>query len=129
MHISINTEEGLSDLDKQILAVLAGGVAPAAAKPAAKAEKAEEKPKPAAKAKATKKPEPEPEPEPEEEEAPEEEADEESENTLEDAVALATKMVSNGEAAKVKSALGKVGAKKVSEIPEDKVDEFIGLLD
>lgn len=48
--------------------------------------------------------------------------------TLEDAVALATKMVSNGEAKKVKSALSDVGAKKVSEIPEGKVSEFVAAL-
>jgi hypothetical protein len=70
--------------------------------------------------KAAAKPEPTPDPEPAEDEA--------SEATLEDAVALATKMVSNGEAKKVKAALSDVGAKKVSEIPADKVGDFVAAL-
>lgn len=48
--------------------------------------------------------------------------------TLEDAVATATKMVSNGESAKVKTALAAVGAKRVSEVSEDKVAEFLDAL-
>jgi hypothetical protein len=115
MHISINTDEGLSDLDKQILGVLAGGAtapAPAAKAPAAKktaAPKTEKVEEPA-------------------DDEPADDADEPAANTLEDAVALATKMVSAGDAAKVKAALNSVGAKKVSEVPEDKVDEFIAAL-
>lgn len=68
---------------------------------------------------------------PKAEATPEPEAEEETSTdgpTKEDAVALATKLVSNGEAAKVKAALGEVGAKKVSEIPEEKVAEFVAAL-
>lgn len=122
MHISINTEEDLSQVDKKILAVLAGVSDTAPAAPS-------EKPAPAAakKAAAAKpKPAPEPEDEPDEDEAEEESG--EGGATVAEAKALASKMVSNGEAAKVKAALGEVGAKKVSEIPEDKVDEFIAAL-
>jgi hypothetical protein len=106
MQITFDTNN-LSGLDKQVLGVLAGGVSAPAAKPTGAT-------KPSTGAK-TVKPEPEP--------------DNDSDGaTLEQAVALATKMVSNGEAAKVKAALTEVGAKKVSEIPEDKVDEFIAAL-
>lgn len=119
MHISIDTTEPLSDTDKQILSVLSGGaVAPAPAP----VEKAAAPAKKAAAPKATPKA---------EEPAEDDTAGDDSGDggaTLEEAVALATKMVSNGEAAKVKAALGEVGAKKVSEIPEDKVDEFIAAL-
>lgn len=48
--------------------------------------------------------------------------------TLEDAVKMATELVSSGQAAKVKAALATVGAKRVSEIPEDKVADFIAEL-
>lgn len=114
MHISINTDEGLSDVDKAILRALLGEeTTPAPAKPATAKKAAASKPKA--------KPEP---------ETDEDEGEDETEGgaSKEDAVALATKMVSNGEAAKVKAALVEVGAKKVSEIPEDKVDEFIAAL-
>jgi len=120
MHISINTDEALSDVDKQILAVLAGGVSAPKASPAPAAEAA-----PKSTPKASK---PVEEPEEAADEPAEEESTEESGTTLEEAVALATKMVSNGEAKKVKEALGTVGAKKVSEIPADKVDEFVAAL-
>lgn len=81
-------------------------------------------PAPAAKKTAAKAPAKDPEPTPE----PAEDTDEDASPTLEDAVALATKMVSNGEAKKVKAALTDVGAKKVSEIPEGKVSEFVAAL-
>lgn len=55
-------------------------------------------------------------------------ADADDEPTMKDAVDLATKLVSGGEAARVKEALAGVGAKRVSEIPEDKVGEFIASL-
>jgi hypothetical protein len=49
--------------------------------------------------------------------------------TMADAVARATVLVSEGGAAKVKEALAAVGAKRVSEMDEDKVPEFLALLD
>lgn len=114
MQITIDTTEDLSDKDLEILALLTGssnGVVPekpvAAAKPAAKK---------AAPAK------PEPEPETEEDlvggEAP----------TMADAVALATKLVAAGEAAKVKEALADAGAKRVSELPEEALAGFVAAL-
>lgn len=132
MYVEIhhNTNEPLSDHDKAILLALAG--AESAPAPAAKASA----PAPAAKAskaapKAEKKAEPEPEDTAEdevEETAPEPDTEASDDVTLEQAVALATKMVSAGKAADVKKALGAVGAKKVSEIPEGKVGEFVALL-
>lgn len=112
MQVTFDTAN-LSDLDKQVLAVLSGGAtAPAPAAPATPAPKASK----AAPAKA----EPTPTPAPA--------AEENGAVTMEDAVKLATKLVSGGDAAKVKEALGKVGAKRVSEIPEDKVAAFVASL-
>lgn len=113
MLITVNTEE-LSAKDLEILALLTGD-APAAATPAKTAT-------PAKKAAAAK-PEPEPEPEP---------ADEDllggDTPTMADAVALATKLVSAGQATKVKEALADAGAKRVSELPEDAIAGFVAAL-
>lgn len=49
--------------------------------------------------------------------------------TLSDAVAAATQLVSKGEAAKVKEALAKVDAKRVSEIDPAKVADFLAALE
>lgn len=125
MQISFNTED-LTDLDRQVLAVLAGDAAPASDAPAQEATKAE-KPAPAAKkaAPAPKAAKPAPEPETEEE-TPEEEPEETGDApTKEQAIEMATKLVAGGEAAKVKAALTEVGAKKVSELTDDNVAEFI----
>lgn len=121
MQITIDTNN-LSDLDKSVLALLAGGAAPAAA-PAAKAT-----PAPAKKAAAApKKEEPVEEPEADEPDADEEQGSDEP--TIDDAKEKASALVSNGEAAKVKAALTAVGAKKVSEIPANKVAAFLAELD
>lgn len=123
MHISINTEEGLSDLDRQILAVLAGDAkAPAATTPAKAATPAKKTAAAPAKAKA----EPEPEPEDDDTDAGSDDSDG---PTLQDAKGAAGVLVSSGEAAKVKAALTKVGAKKVSEIAENKIAAFIAALE
>ena len=128
INISIDTS-ALSETDKSLLSALTGGSAPAAA------PVAEEKPKKAAPA-AKKAPAPKaeaPAPEPAEE-AVEEPAEEDllgggdDAPTMEDAVALATKMVSTGKTAEVKAALAAVGAKRVSEIDESKIADFIGEL-
>lgn len=75
--------------------------------------------------------------EPKEEPAPEPEpaAEEDDEDllgtegpTLEDAVARATALVSDGKAPDVKAALAKVGVARVSKLPADKVEEFIDAL-
>lgn len=49
--------------------------------------------------------------------------------TLADAVERATSMVSAGQSSKVKEALAVVGAKRVSEIPEESVADFLEALD
>jgi hypothetical protein len=124
MQITISFDPAtLTDEDKAVLASLAGGVtaptaekaAPAAA-PAAKA---------APKAKAAPRAE---EPVEEAEEVVEDDAPDADGATMEDAVALATKLVSSGQAAKVKAALAEAGAKRVSELGEDKIADFIASL-
>ena len=121
MQITIDTSN-LTDIDRAVLAVLLGDAPVAAApKPAPAAKAAAPKPAPAKKA--------EPEPEPEAEgEAVEPEAEDEPEVTMEDATKAATKLVSSGDAAKVKAALTKVGAKRVSEIDEANLAKFVALL-
>lgn len=114
MQISFNTEE-LSERDRATLAFIAGGsaaekAAPAAAKPAAaKPAAAKPEPEPAAK--------------------PEPAAAEDGNPTMADAVARATELVGSGKAAKVKEALASLGAKRVSELEEDKIADFIAALD
>lgn len=49
--------------------------------------------------------------------------------TMSDAVAAATKLVSEGGAAQVKAALAVVGAKRVSEMDEAKIPEFLAALE
>lgn len=105
MQLIINTNEELSATDREILALLTGSSAP----------------KPAAKKAAAAKPEPDPEPEAEDlvgGDAP----------TMADAVALATKFVAEGKSARVKEVLADCGAKKVSELPEDKISAFVTAL-
>lgn len=117
MQIHIDTSEPLSDTDKQVLAVLTGKEATT---PAAKVNTVAAKP--AAKPAPEKDVEPDPEPE------PDADADAGDGVSLEDARALASKMVSNGEAAKVKAALTSVGAKKISEVDDDSVQAFYDAL-
>lgn len=128
--ITLDTEK-LSPADISFLGALAGQeqLPKAAAATPAKAAPAAEKPA----AKATKaKPEPKAEPEPEtgdDEPDATPSADEEGDGpTMQDAVELATKLVSNGEAKRVKEALADAGAKRVSELKADKVADFIAAL-
>lgn len=114
MFIQFETSE-LTELDKQVLAVLAGG-STAPAQPTAKAAPKAEKAAP----KAEKKAEPESTPEPA--------AEADGQATMKDAVELATKLVSSGEAAKVKVALNELGAKRVSELSEENVPAFVAKL-
>lgn len=148
MHISINTAEEISDLDRQVLALLAGTVVSSLEYTEEPDEEPEPEPTPRRTTrKATaKKPEPEPEPEPEEEPEPEpmaEEAVEEEEEPEEDeagdeqsdedllalAVKKATEMVGGGEAAKVREALDAAGASRVRELNADNVRDFFAALD
>lgn len=45
--------------------------------------------------------------------------------TMSDAIAAATKLVSNQQSGKVKEALAAVGVKRVSEIPADAIEQFL----
>lgn len=74
------------------------------------------------------KPEPEPEPEVVQDEGPKPEPEAEDTHDLKEAVKLATKLVSEGRAKDVKTALGEVGAKKVSELSGDQISDFIKAL-
>ena len=124
MQITIDTNN-LSELDLRILWLLGN----ADDAPAPKAEKAAPKAEPAAKAAPKAKPTPKAEEPVEElEEAVEEDTADESGATMEDAVALATKLVSSGQAAKVKAALAEAGAKRVSELKDEDIASFIAAL-
>jgi DNA-binding protein YbaB len=115
MQITIDTEN-LTSTDREILTLVLGeAIAAATTKPAPAA--------PAKKAVAAK-PAPEPEPEPEEEDL----FGGEDVPTMEDAVAAATKLVSEGKAADVKKALASVGAKRVSEVTEANLAKFVKAL-
>lgn len=116
MHISINTEDGLSASDIRVLKALIGETETFAAPVKEQAEK----PTPAKKAPAKKA-----EPEPEEEDLV---GDKQAVRTKEDAIKKATELVSQGKTPQVKKALAAVGAKKVSEIQEDQVEEFFAAL-
>ena len=84
-------------------------------------------PAPAKKAVAPKpKPAPKPAPEPESEETSDDEAA--AGYTTQDALAIASPIVSAGRTREVKDCLTQVGAKKVSEVPAEKLGEFIQLL-
>lgn len=118
MNITINLGTPLSDDDRDLLRLLAGGAAPAAA--AEKAPSAPEKAAPAPRKASAKKPAKVAEPEPEDvEEDVEEDAPAAADVTREDVVARATELVSSGKAAQVKAALKSVGAGRVSDVEDD----------
>ena len=131
MQITIDTTEELSDVDRQILGLLAGlyfedkEAEPEPAKKAAPAKKATAK-------KAAPKPEPEPiaEEPVEEDDVLGEEEDEgvSDEDLLALAVKKATEMVAAGDAAKVREALDAAGASRVRELNADNVREFFKAL-
>jgi hypothetical protein len=116
VQITIDTNN-LSDLDIAMLAFLAGQTEE-------NGEEAEPETEPA-KAPAAKKAAPAKKAEPE----PEEDLVGGDGPTMSDAVAAATKMVSEGGAAKVKEALAVVGAKRVSEMAESDIPAFFAALE
>ena len=124
MHIEFNTEE-LSDLDRRVLAVLAGdassSVVVTVTEPAEKAAAAAKRV--AAATKAAPKAAAKPEPEPEAEEA------EEGSRTREDAIKTATALVAEGGASKVRAAIKEIGVAKVSDLEDDQVDLFFTLIE
>lgn len=117
MQITIDTNN-LSELDINMLAFLAEQGESATEDEVTP----EPTPAPAKKAKAEPTPKPEPEPEVEEDlvggEGP----------TLSQAIARATELVSEGQAAKVKTALAEVGVKRVSDLEEKDIASFLALL-
>ena len=125
MQITIDTND-LSELDRAMLAYLAEAGAPEQEdEEVAEEPEPEEAPKPAAKKAAApaKKAAPKKEPEPDEEE------DLVGGPTLSEAIAAATKLVSDGEAGRVKAALAEVGVKRVSELSAEDVPTFLVALD
>lgn len=109
MQITLDTDQ-LSEKDLNVLRALVGDSSPAsAAQPAKKAAA------PAKKAAAA----------PEPEETP---AETSGEPTMEDAVARATELVSSGKATEVKAALDACGADRVSNLPGDKIGDFLAAL-
>ena len=131
MHISINTAEEISDLDRQVLGLLAGGTFVLGGEPQEFEPEPEEEPEPAPKARRTTRKKAEPEPvEDEPEDEAEEDGDEQSdEDLLALAVKKATEMVGGGEAAKVREALDAAGASRVRELNADNVRDFFAALD
>lgn len=121
MQITINTAEGISELDRATLLALLEINAPAGPIKAAPAKKAESA-KVAEKVLASK----DVNPDADFQAAAEDENGEAP--SLEDAIAAATELVSNGGAAKVKAALAAVGAKKVSELAGADVQSFLDAL-
>lgn len=109
MQITIDTNSDLSEFDKQILSLLTDGTTQAivAPKAAAKTTKAAAAPEPVA----------------------DEPAPDSGGATLDDAIAAASKLISAGKTADVKSALAKFNAKKVSELTENNIAAFIAALD
>jgi len=144
MRLVIDDTDNLSELDKDILALVLGEelveVGEAPAQPAAEVMKKEAAAvsKKATEAKAKPKPEPEPEPEPmaeeplpeedEDDEEPAEDDGESDEDLLALAVKKATELVSSGGAAKVREALDAAGASRVRELNKDNVREFFKAL-
>lgn len=148
MQITIDTTEEISDLDRQVLGLLAGGTFVLGEPGETFDEEVEEEPEPepvkpakkAAAKKAAKKPEPEPmaeepleedEEEVEEDEEEEEEIDEDEqsdEDLLALAVKKATEMVAAGQAGQVREALDAAGANRVRELNADNVREFFKAL-
>lgn len=133
MQITFDTA-ALTDEDRALLlAVLSVDSAASGDKPESRkvADKIldEQKPKKAAPKKVA--------PKAEEPEEPEEEQDDDEDEdllgsdgpTLADAVKKATALISGGSSAKVRAALKKVGAPRVSELQEDQVAEFLAALD
>lgn len=139
MKIELDTNN-LTDLDRELLAVVLGG-SPAATPASAPATASVPTPAPApakkaAPAKAAPAKVEEPTTEPEETPTSEEAGDTGEEDlvggdgpTMSDAVAAATKLVSSGGAAKVKAALAEVGAKRVSEMSDSDIPAFLAALE
>lgn len=117
--ITLDTADLSNEQQAALGTLVHGGAVNGASTPAPAAKKTAAAPKPTKAAEA----------EPENDEgADEPESGSDGEVTREEATKVATDLVSSGQAAKVKAALGKVGAKRVSEIADDKLAEFVAEL-
>lgn len=107
-----------------LIASLAGAPVTVAEQARQLTEPKDEAPKAATPAKKAAAPKPKPAPK------PEETLDDEAaaEYTVQDALAIASPLVASGRTREVKDCLTQVGAKKVSEVPAEKLGEFIQLL-
>lgn len=107
-----------------LIASLAGAPVTVAEQARQLTEPKDEAPKAATPAKKAAAPKPKPAPK------PEETLDDEAaaEYTVQDALAVASPLVASGRTREVKDCLTQVGAKKVSEVPAEKLGEFIQLL-
>lgn len=136
MYISIDTDN-LSPHDATILRALADSLTPSGSAVVQADRKAEQAAAPAvvkaapAKKAAAAKPAPEPDPEPEAEAAePEEDLIGGGEAlSLDDAVSKAQDLVTSGKSAVVKKALAAVGAKRVGELEQSQIADFVAALD
>ena len=114
-----------------LIASLAGAPVTVAEQARQLTEPKDEAPKAATPAKKAVAPKPKPTPKPAPEPEPEETSDDDeaaAEYTTQDALAIASPIVSAGRTREVKDCLTQVGAKKVSEVPAEKLGEFIQLL-
>lgn len=126
MQITITLDtESLSETDKQILSSLSGAAAVVGDQ--ASAPSAKSAPTTKAEPKATKKAEPKAvqKAEPEDDD---DDSDGDDGATLQDAIDLATKVVSEGKAKAVKAALTSAGVKRVSELKASQVAAFMAEL-
>lgn len=113
-----------------LIASLAGAPVTVAEQARQLTEPKDEAPKAATPAKKAVAPKPKPAPKPAPEPEPEETSDDEAaaEYTVKDALAIASPIVTAGRTREVKDCLTQVGAMKVSEVPAEKLGEFIQLL-
>lgn len=132
MHLTIDTDQGLSAADRRLLLAFLGDTAAPATEPAAEPEETEEPPKPAPRKRAAKKaaaPTPAPEPEEDPADEPEEAADDEpAAPTKEDAITRAQEVMDAHEKAgiaAVKDVLSGLGLKRVGEMKDAQAAEFI----
>jgi outer membrane biosynthesis protein TonB len=131
MIINIDTSQPLSDEDKAALRALIGaGTTPAPTAKKAAAKKAAAAPEPEKAAEPEPEPEPEKAAEPEPEPEPEKAAEPEDNSDLRTAaVSRTSELLSNDGRPTVLKALKEIGAPKASAIPEDRLQEYIDLLD
>lgn len=125
MQITIDMSSPLTDAERAVLAVLAqpdSDRQPANEEKAPAKRRRKQKPKEELEAAKSEPEAPAEEPEPE---AAEDDSGSAEEDPMAKAVELATELVSSGKAAEVKAALTDLGVKRVSELDDDNVGDFI----